>query len=138
MANCKSFLIEDPIYGFSVNLFVGTWRQYRTFIRRKLGKKTKVGKHGAKSEGHTDTFQNDVTGEERIFIRLSRWHGRTTDINTLAHELIHHAFFTLNAVGVTVDPSDKNEAFAYYYGMLIEKCFECLYDKENTLHIGPR
>lgn len=137
MTNYKAFKIDDPIYGQALHLFIGSYKQYRSWVKRHL-KNVKLHGNLRYAEAHSEILENEFK-EKRYYIRLPRWSATIEEMGILSHELIHHVFFVLNAVGVDVDPQGKNEAFAYYYNMLFEKCMELLYTKSGkALRIGKK
>ncbi len=105
------FHIPDPVYGYDLSLFVGSYPAFRAYYKRVHG--LDVGDQDGLVGG---SFWAEHSTSGRVWglvLWIEKWDGGISDLGNLMHECIHRAMGTMGLVGVPVS-CDSNEAMVRY------------------------
>lgn len=116
----KEIILKDEVYHRHLTLLIGgdvSW--LKTFASNKLGLDLTVSETA--NGCHFDHTKN---GYIYNFIWLQSFTGTSQDIATLAHEIIHFTYFTLDSLQIPIVGND--EVFAYYFQSYFQRALKHL------------
>ncbi len=115
----KVYTLKEDIYGIGTILFLGTWKQFQIYIKRKY----KVELEDNNTAGKFLSIEDPKIGFFTHYIWMPKFNWLISEQDTLCHECIHATFDTMKRCNIPFT-CDNNEAFAYlnsyyYSGLLL-------------------
>jgi len=108
------WITAEP-YAWPILIYIGSWAQYRAYVRRTRG--VDLGDMHANGGSHSGLY-NPRNGDNMSAVWLPETPlGTMNGVRSLSHELLHAALCILNHVGVAAD-YDHQEALCYLHESL--------------------
>ena len=118
---------RDLPYGVELVLLVGPIAQADAWIKRTIHADEGVGPGEPSIMGRHAVFLPQCSCGGCLptsVVWLPRFKMRTGSVTYLAHEVLHHVQYALTRIGHR--PTDADEASAYYFSWLFERCLSAL------------
>lgn len=122
----------EPVYRQNFWLVVGANdEQLVAWMKKEFGVITEVQEQGW---GCTIPLYRARDGCNGCIISIPEWTPDAQHFSTVAHEAVHATDFTINDTAGVVhgDTFEKNEAYAYYVGYLVNKILEEISSKPEV------
>lgn len=110
----KVIKISENIYEYDLHVCIGDYEWWLEYLRKHHGY---VHRDQSSYGGETILMSNS-DGSYVLSIWMPDMEFTSKDYGTLAHELLHAAFFVMKEIGIQID-ADNAEPLNYYFGYLM-------------------
>jgi len=116
------FKVNDPIYNVPLIFIVGDKEYYKKHMKNKLDCDYE---ESQSMGGETILIVDEKEGSANTIVWIPRLNFSIGNYSTIAHEVLHATFQTLNMIGVKLDYNNQ-EPINYYFDYLFGECLDKL------------